>query len=165
MRGSVVPMGIQPTKMLCVCLWELLAVSGSTAGMPFTERKEKKMKYFVSSSYTGKRVPIEINDDRTHDAARSTQTRLLWLRSDSQFPCGVVFARAERVSLGAEAIGKALNINALIGKGPEMDPDGQYRTAKAAIADAIRERSKAYFKVKGQRKLTHRLDIPPELLQ
>ena len=123
------------------------------------------MQYYISTSYTGKRTPVQVNDDRTHDAARSAQTRLLWLRSDSQFPCGVVFARAERVSLSTEAIEKALNVSALIGTGAEFDPDGPARIASTSIADAVRERSKAYFKVKGQRKLTHRLDIPPELLQ
>jgi hypothetical protein len=133
--------------------------------MPFTERRTNMQYYVSNTNFSSGRAPIEVNDDRTHDASRSSKTRLIWLRPDSQFPCGALFPRAKTVAFGKDSIEKVLGVKYLLGTGTEMDPDGPARIASAAIADAIRDRKKAYHRFMARQRLSHKLMIPPELLQ
>lgn len=125
------------------------------------------MKYYISSkNFSAPRQPVEVDDEtRVHDASPSAKVRLIWLKSDSTFPCGVIFPRAARVVWAKEAIEKVLGIKYLIGKGGQFDPDGQYRIAKTSIDNAVRERSKAYHRFMARQRQSHKMVIPPELLQ
>ena len=132
---------------------------------PFNSKRRNTVRHCISTNFSGKREAVEIADDRTHNASPSSKVRLVWLSEDSQWPCGVLFPRAERVAFGQRSIEKVLGVPQLAGTGGEFDPDGPARIASAAIADAIRDRKKAYYRAVSQRKLTHRMRIPPELLQ
>ena len=125
------------------------------------------MRYYLSNkNFSSPRRPIVVNEKTgMHDAPPVAKVRLVWLKEDSAFPCGVVFANTTKVVWSKEKLEKVLNIKYLLGRGGRIDPDGQYRSAQASIADAVRERNRAYHRSVGRQKLTHRMIIPPELLQ